>query len=143
MRKIAVVLSVLAPLLAIRASDADRADLTIVVEGLKSSAGTVAIALYDSRAAYDAREGAVRSAFVEIEAASCAWTVEGLPPGEYAAMLYHDRNDNNRLDTRKVGPPKEPYGFSNDARAPFGPPSFEAARFTLDRAETEIRVRVH
>jgi uncharacterized protein (DUF2141 family) len=143
MRKTTAILPLLVLLIATGASGADQAGLTVVVEGLKSSSGTVAIALYDSEGAYDAREGAVRSAFVEIEGGSCVWTVEGLPPGEYAAMLYHDRNGNGELDARKVGPPKEPYGFSNDARAPFGPPAFESARFTLDRGKTEIRVRVH
>ena len=32
----------------------------------------------------------------------------------------------------ELGIPKEQFGFSNNARGTFGPPSFESASFTLD-----------
>jgi uncharacterized protein (DUF2141 family) len=101
------------------------------VTGLESRAGQLAIALFDSPGAFEARSGPVRSAFLPIGGADCEWVVEGLPAGDYAVMLYHDRNHNGKLDKKPLGMPAEPYGFSNDARAPFGPPSFDAARFTL------------
>ena len=44
---------------------------------------------------------------------------------------FHDTDGNGRLSTWPVGLPKEAYGFSNDARGRFGPPSFDAAAFDL------------
>ena len=104
--------------------------------------GSVAIALFDSPSSYDARAGAVIAAFVPITAGGCEWIIDGLPPGEYAAMAYQDKNGNGKLDKRTFGRPREPYGFSNEARATFGPPGFEKASFTLDHNRTiEFHVR--
>jgi uncharacterized protein (DUF2141 family) len=51
-----------------------------------------------------------------------------MPPGAYALSVVHDENGNGRLDTR-LGIPREGFGFSNNPRIWFGPPSFESARF--------------
>jgi uncharacterized protein (DUF2141 family) len=40
------------------------------------------------------------------------------------------------MDTKLFGIPKEPYGFSNNAKGFMGPPSFEDAKFVLDHDKT-------
>lgn len=116
--------------------------LTIRVVGLHSSKGSLAVALFDSEPRFDSRSEPFASAFVPIHGASCEWTVESVPPGDYVAALYHDRNGNGRLDKTTLGMPKEPYGFSNNARAKFGPPAFDRAKFTVDSDRViEIEVR--
>jgi len=50
--------------------------------------------------------------------------------GSYALKLFLDTNGNQELDSGIFGP-TEPYGFSNNARQPFGPPEFKEARFEL------------
>ncbi|MCF8413904.1 MAG: DUF2141 domain-containing protein, partial [Melioribacteraceae bacterium] len=54
---------------------------------------------------------------------------DSLAFGEYAIKCYHDVNENRELDTNFFGIPSEDYGFSNNAPATFGPPSFEQAAF--------------
>ena len=70
-------------------------------------------------------------------------TFENLRLGTYALSLYHDENNNGMLDTNFFGIPKEPYGFSNDARGTFGPPKYTAAQFEFikDGQQVEIRVK--
>ena len=58
-------------------------------------------------------------------------TVMNLPPGRYALALYHDMNDNWKLDKNFVGYPKEPFGFSNNYRPIFTGPSFEDCVFEV------------
>ena len=41
------------------------------------------------------------------------------------------------MDNNFFWVPKEQYGFSNNARALFGPPTFEAAAFELKGATTQ------
>ena len=65
-----------------------------------------------------------------------------LPAGEYSAVVYHDLNGNGKLDTWFYGKPKEPYGFSNNARSAFGIPSFEESRFVVNSAETRLIITV-
>lgn len=55
-----------------------------------------------------------------------------LDEGEYAISVFHDTNDNRKLDTNIMGIPSEPYGFSNDVMGAFGPPSFERAKFKVE-----------
>ncbi len=72
--------------------------------------------------------------------ASCEFT--GLPKGKYVIMAYLDRNLNSQLDQNALGLPTEPYGFSNNARRPFGPPAFEECVFEFeDASRLEIELR--
>ena len=63
----------------------------------------------------------------------------GLPPGEYGIAVYHDLNANNVMDKRFLVIPSEAYGFSNNARGPFGlgRPGFEKAKFTVPQAKPQ------
>lgn len=116
--------------------------LTIVLTGLASDEGTAALALYDTRAAYEALAEPLRKARLEIEDRRCTWTVEGLPPGDYAVTAYHDRDDDGELDKGAFGIPTEPYGFSNGARGKLGPPAWSAVRLALAAdARVEVPLR--
>lgn len=66
-------------------------------------------------------------------------TIDDLPPGRYAVMVYVDRNANGKLDRGMFGRPSEPYGFSNGGGA-FGAPDFSDAAFELASDGTSIRV---
>lgn len=66
---------------------------------------------------------------------------KNLPSGVYALSVIHDENDNARLDTfAKI--PREGIGFSRNPAIRFGPPKFEAARFTIRTGETRQNVRM-
>jgi uncharacterized protein (DUF2141 family) len=62
-----------------------------------------------------------------------------MPPGAYALSVIHDENGNGRLDT-SLGIPREGFGFSNNPRIWFGPPSFNSARFLLAPGGTALSV---
>jgi len=47
---------------------------------------------------------------------------------------------NGKLDANLLGIPTEGYGFSNDARALFGPPSFAAASFAYDGRVLDLTI---
>ena len=67
---------------------------------------------------------------------------ENIPHGDYALKVFHDENENQKLDTNFIGMPKEKFGFSNDAMGRFGPPSFEQARFRFEESATTLRVEM-
>ena len=68
--------------------------------------------------------------------------VRDVPPGSWAVLAYQDENNNGELDRNLIGMPKEPYGFSRDARSKFGPPRFEDAVIELGDAPTVTNVRL-
>jgi uncharacterized protein (DUF2141 family) len=56
-------------------------------------------------------------------------TVPDVPPGRYAAQVFHDRNNNGKVDRALFGIPTEPLGFSRDAPVRMRPPKFADAAF--------------
>jgi uncharacterized protein (DUF2141 family) len=60
----------------------------------------------------------------------------------YASAVLHDENQNSKMDFNFLGMPLEGYGFSNDAGALFGPPSFAAASFRLLPRASQITVKI-
>lgn len=66
---------------------------------------------------------------------------ENIPPGEYAFVAFQDYDRNNKLKTNFIGFPKEPVGFSNNAKIVFGPPSFDDAKVKIEAGKT-VRVRI-
>jgi uncharacterized protein (DUF2141 family) len=56
-------------------------------------------------------------------------TVPNVPPGRYAAQVFHDRNGNGKVDRGLFGIPSEPMGFSRDAPTPWRAPKWEEAFF--------------
>ena len=128
----------LAALLLIGLSLSASADtLTVTVNNIKK-AGEIHVAVYDNAEAFEAdrgEKGGAASGITEgtiemVEPGSVTYVYE-LPPGTYAIGIFHDVNLNNKMDNNFFGVPKEQYGFSNNARALFGPPDFENAAFVL------------
>lgn len=69
---------------------------------------------------------------------SLTLTIPDLSTGKYAIAVFHDVNENRKLDKTWVGIPKEPYGFSGDAVAKWSAPSFVEAAFNYDGTEQVI-----
>lgn len=67
---------------------------------------------------------------------------DSLPPGTYGAAVYLDENRNGKLDRNLIGFFKESFGFSEKARARFGPPKWEDAVFEVSGSVVDILVRL-
>lgn len=105
--------------------------LSIRVDGVASSKGTLQVAVYTEEENFLKVQGVYRRDSVKAKSGSNELVLEGLPPGDYAVAVFHDENDNEELDKNWVGIPKEPLGFSNSRMKAFGPPSFEDCRIRL------------
>ena len=117
-------------------------ELTVEIYGIEAPAGAVAIAIFDDPARYEARQHPVARRILPVSGDSLAWKVMLPAHTQYAVMAYHDVNGNGEIDIGRFGIPREPYGFSNDARSPLGPPRFAAAGFELAAEAATIRIRV-
>ena len=65
----------------------------------------------------------------------------GFQPGRYALTLFHDENNNQRLDTM-LGIPREGFGFSRNPTIRFGAPRFEQVSIELPIGFTRQSVRM-
>jgi uncharacterized protein (DUF2141 family) len=105
-------------------------NLTVVVKGVKNSKGMVRVAIYNSEKDY--MKTMWRSAGVQAAMGEVQIVFENIPPGNYALSIVHDTNMNDKMDTNAMGIPKEGFGFSNNVRGAFGPPTFAEARWEWD-----------
>lgn len=106
------------------------ATLEIAVSGLASTEGRVLVAVYDSADSW-MKKPLRAAAGVPGADGKLLLRIENLPDGDYAFNVLHDSNGNNKMDFNALGMPTEAYGFSNKAAGTFGPPKFEAARFSV------------
>jgi uncharacterized protein (DUF2141 family) len=121
-----------------------RTPVKVELEGLVGATGTVYIAVYNSDDDWLGDE-VFTSAEVDIEKGmdgSLVITELLLPPGEYALTIFHDSNANGELDTNFIGLPKEPIAMSNNAKAKFGPPKYEDAKFDVVLEPVIQRVKI-
>lgn len=121
-------------------NDSKTARVVLRIEGLKEVKGEIRIAVFNSRETYAREPFAL--AVVPVYGKQCEWEVPSLLFGEYAIAVYHDSNVNTKLDTNLVGAPTESYGFSNNARGLFGPPSWEKARIIIDKASQSFSIQL-
>ena len=120
------------------ASAAQAADLTIDVQGVAEAKGKILVAVYDKSEGW--LKKAVKATRVDAVKGSTIVTISGLPEGTYAVSLYHDLDENGKLESNAIGIPTEPIGFSNDAMGAFGPASFDDAKVKLPAEGARIVV---
>jgi len=105
--------------------------LTLRIHDIPEGGGHLMIAVVGSEAAFAGDGPGVASFVLPASAATVELSTSALPDGHYAVRVMHDANGNGELDSNLVGIPTEAWGFSNDASASFGPPSWADARFEL------------
>ena len=115
------------------------------VLNIKNSTGKVACALFKSPVGFPTEflRYATNLMAIEIQKSQARCDFEDIPPGTYAIAVVHDENMNGKLDTNFLGIPTEGYGFSNDVKGLFGPPSFSAASFTYDGRDIDLTISLH
>lgn len=108
--------------------------LTVQVKDADSNEGKMMIAVYNSES--DFLDKTYMGTQSDIRNNSCVVTFENIPEGIYAVSIFHDENDNDKLDSNFIGIPKEDYGCSNDAKGFMGPPKWKDAKFELKSDKT-------
>lgn len=102
--------------------------LTVRIQGLRSDAGQVLIAVCTAGTFQEGRCREERR--LRAGEARTAVDFPGIPAGTYAVKIVHDENGNGRLDTDWLGIPVEGYGLSNDPPKDRRP-SFDASAFRI------------
>ena len=99
--------------------------LTIEVVELKNNSGKVNVQLFDEK------ENEIAKQSANINNKKSVIVFDNLKPAKYAVRYFHDENSNGILDKNFLGIPSEGYGFSNNVKGLFGPPSFKKWLFEL------------
>lgn len=118
-------------------AQAGEASLSLTIEGIAPVEGQIAVAVFATAEGYKSGKNPIANQMVSVDADTVSVSFTGLESGACAIKIFHDVNGNGDLDTNLLGFPTEPFGFSNGAKARFGPPGFDAARFDLEEGDNE------
>jgi len=117
----------------------------VTILNIRNSTGTVACALFKSSKGFPTKylSCATNIMVIKVRDKEAHFNFQDIPPGAYSLVVVHDENMNGKLDTNWKGLPKEGYGFSNNATAWLGAPSFSAARFLYDGQNIDLTISLN
>ncbi|MEM9177310.1 MAG: DUF2141 domain-containing protein [Myxococcota bacterium] len=114
-------------------------ELRVQLRGIESADGEVRCGVFIDQESLDASRYVHRMK-APAEEGVVELVFEDVAPGRYGVNAFHDENGNETLDRNLVGIPREPYGFSNNARGSFGPPGFDAVSFEMGTEPKTIQI---
>lgn len=79
---------------------------------------------------------------VDVSGKDAKLVFAAVPNGKWAAMAFHDENNNGKLDTNPRGIPIEGTAFSRNAKGQYGPPKFADAFENINAASFEFVFRL-
>lgn len=120
---------------------ANAADLTINFNDIQMQKGELYVVMYNSEVQFKSAKDAFYENLIKVTHTTHSITVNNVPNGDYAVMVFQDLNNNQKLDTNMLGIPKEPYGFSNNPTL-YGPPNYQALKFAMTEQAQTIDIRV-
>lgn len=122
-------------------SQGQTANITLKVTNIKEVKGNINFALFKSMDGFPDSDRYFIAKSIPVDAKEFSFIIKDVPADIYAISVYQDLNKDGVLNKNMFGIPKEPYGFSNNARGKKGPPKFEDAVLQLKYdMETSIKL---
>lgn len=115
--------------------------LTITIANIEVVEGNIRIGVFNTNDTFLEKGYSFKEYKTAVKDTTETIVINDLPKGEYAFILYHDKNSDGKMNRKLIGIPKEPYGFSNNVRPKLSKPTFEECKFFLgDKLELEIKL---
>jgi uncharacterized protein (DUF2141 family) len=113
----------------------------VQIQGASSDKGMIRVLLFSGGKGFPDQVGqAAKSFSLPPKNQQVAFTISDLAPGTYALAVIHDQDGNGKLSSNAVGYPIEKFGFSNNPKVYFSPPSFEKAAFPLGKTPIKVAI---
>lgn len=112
-------------------TNAQTANLGVEISNIKSISGNIKLGIFDKAHSYRTKSSPFLRTSKEVTDTILKYTFTDVPYGRYAIAVYHDENDDDTLNTRKLGIPIEGIGFSGKYSSRIKPPDFPMASFKL------------
>lgn len=114
-------------------------DLTVHVINAKTETGLVEVSLFNSEETF-LREVFLQQSGTVSESGDLTVTFAALEEGEYAVVVVHDENGNEKYDSGFMGFGGEGLGYSNNAQPWFFRPDFDDVKFSVTAESAEIEI---
>ena len=121
-------------------STAAAMELEISVVGLRNTKGNILVVLYRDAETFLEKDF-FRALVIPASGQPPTGAIRELPEGEYAIVILHDENSNNKMDKRFFLP-REGFGFSNNVKVRARAPSFGDTKFTVSFGRTRLEIEL-
>ena len=141
MRKMSVILILMALCIFPPVHAQKLASLKVVVDSIAFKNGQLFVAVYDSKTGFK-NDSIFQKNITDVTGERESLLFQ-LPPEQiYAIALFQDLNADSSMNTRgSMKIPDEPFGFSNNRLGKFGPPNFNNISFML-HGDTTINIHI-
>ena len=121
-------------------------ELHITISNIETARGTLQVAVYNKGDDWlDSKAGNppfISATKIVSSTDNATVVIENMPAGNYAISIFHDLNENKKLDTNFIGFPKEPFGFSAPMSR-FGPPKYKDASISVKQGVNPIEIALN
>ena len=125
--KTMLLITILSSLLLITTYGQDnKYELTLIVKNIRNDKGRLAAQLLNDE------ELQIEGKHIYIKGKVASAVFHNIPQGKYAIRIFHDENQNNKMDFNWIRIPKEGYGFSGNPKNSFRSPDIKELLFELD-----------
>ena len=121
---------------------AQTAKVSIEVTHIKYLAGTIKLGVFDKVHNYRTKNDPCLKGSKAVTDSVITFVFDNVPVGRYAFATYHDENNDDTLNTKKLGIPIEGIGFSGKFNSRIKPPDFNLASIRL-KADTTIVIKMN
>ncbi len=121
-------------------STVSAADLEVRVSGTAHERGSVHFNLYNGPDGFRHEEKSFRTVILPAAVGTVAARFEGVEPGRYAVIVYHDENSDGTINRFLGMIPTEGYGLSNNPKV-MGPPGFDDSAFELPAEGASVDIQ--
>ena len=112
-------------------TQAQTADIEVNVYNIKQSTGNLKLGVFDKVHNFRTKSDPYLKSSKNVTDSIARFSFYDVPYGRYAIAVYHDENNDDTLNTRKLGIPTEGIGFSGKFNSRIKPPDFVLASFRL------------
>lgn len=114
--------------------------LVVQVDNIKEIKGEILLGVYKKRRNFRKIEKVYKYAIEEVSENKSVLTIEDLPYGKYAVVIFQDFNGNREFDYNLLGLPKEPFGFGNNFEVKSRAPKFREVLIKHSAEETQLKI---
>ena len=108
---------------------------------LKAKNGVVEVSLYNNDKTFLDAGTAFITKRKKVKEGNLQVVFENVPFGDYAAVSYHDVNENHKFDRNFLGIPKEPVAVSKLYKKRFRKPCFQEAKIYFNQAKMVVKMQ--
>jgi len=118
--------------------------IQVDVEKIRNATGMMACALFNTADGFpDVQGKSFQYVYVSINSGLANCEFKDVAAGTYAVSVFHDENNNKKLDKNFVGMPLEGYGVSNNIRHMMSAPEFKESSFQVNgEVDKNIKIRM-